>query len=149
MTMRTDENYYQRIARSVGVPEMYLEDCVQEIRLGLWLAERDGKEPGPTIARRRAIDFSRQVTHHRYNKSLVLVPLEGHTSIVEMPRVEELIDLETEVLKLNPRQRQALEMACAGYSQTEIGACQSRTKSAVSQALRFMRAKLRRNRESL
>jgi hypothetical protein len=49
------DTYLRAVAVSVGVPEIWLEDCEQEMRIAMWQAGNDSR----LVARRTAIDFVR------------------------------------------------------------------------------------------
>lgn len=60
--------YFAAIARSVGVPPFWLDDCLQEMRIRIW--KRACKTPvsaslASVIAQRAAIDFMRSVGRRR------------------------------------------------------------------------------------
>ena len=80
------EDVLRRIARQNGVPDFWLEDAAQEMRLKIWKAEVRGWKAKPiTQAISAAIDFSRKYgayiparrTHtvDRYREP-VLIPLQ-------------------------------------------------------------------------
>lgn len=54
--------YLARVAVKMGCPPMFIEDCVQEQELAIWLAPDINWK---TVAHRTAIDFSRRLSHYR------------------------------------------------------------------------------------
>jgi DNA-directed RNA polymerase sigma subunit (sigma70/sigma32) len=52
--------YLARVAAKAGCPPMFLEECVQEQELAIWLAP---DAPWKTVAHRQAVDFVRQLRH--------------------------------------------------------------------------------------
>jgi hypothetical protein len=69
-------SYYRAVARSVGVPDFWLEDATQDIALATW---RDGKEGDVTAIRREAIDAARRYGPYtrRGHRRPVLLPLDA------------------------------------------------------------------------
>lgn len=102
-------NYYRAVARSVGVPEFWIDDAGQDIALATW---RDGKQHDPTAIRREAIDAARR--YGPYSRRKVLrpqsIPLEAVADMPhETPDALELRDAMSSAFgELTPKQRLAL-----------------------------------------
>lgn len=120
--------YLSRVAVSLNIPTMWVEDCVQEMRLALWREQC----PNPRqLVHRRAIDFLRQITgtdwKHRLrpgSASLDTTDEEGRerwpVSVQEAPR-EEMIDARAALSMVNQRDAQVLVLSAYGYTHEEIG----------------------------
>ncbi len=69
-----DPRYLRTVAKSVGVPEFWLEDAAQDIALATW---RDERPPDVLMIRREAIDAARRYGTYGRSKRLrpVFVPL--------------------------------------------------------------------------
>jgi DNA-directed RNA polymerase specialized sigma24 family protein len=57
LTTSNEHRYYRRVAQSVGVPEFWLDDAVQDIVLDLWRRKR---RDSPYAVRLSAIDAARR-----------------------------------------------------------------------------------------
>jgi hypothetical protein len=79
---RSPQSYYRAVARSVGVPEFWVEDAAQDIALATW---RDGKPDDATAIRREAIDAARRYGPYtrRGNRRPLLLSLDAAAEIGE------------------------------------------------------------------
>lgn len=108
--MKSDR-YFATIARSVGVPEMWLEDCVQELRIAEW--------QGRTY-RHTAIDFVREYgPHARGGLSRECAYLEDNdlASADWTDISDQLLDLEVSFGKLREDEKAALLRFYVGAAQ--------------------------------
>lgn len=99
------DSYLKTIARSVGCPDLWLDDCVQEQRIGLFLAPN---VPMRTIAKRRAVDFMRWL-HGRRGTRLTFCNIDGlplHDDGMEA--VDRVLNYRAVLERLTPAQRNAL-----------------------------------------
>ncbi len=133
-----DRRYIARVARQAGVPEMVVEDCVQEISIALWLAP---DAPAKMLIRRRAIDFVRhwcggyrsltrrpEMISIEKQRDRTLVTTSGPYSmslqdasytepavpVDATEYVDDFDQIRRNLPKLSPSQRAALEMALSG-----------------------------------
>jgi hypothetical protein len=86
LMIRQSPRYYRAVARSVGVPEFWIEDATQDIALAAW---KDGKLNDPLAIRREAIDAARRygpVSRHGTRRP-TLVPLDAIDNVA-MPSTE-------------------------------------------------------------
>lgn len=94
--------YLYTVARSVGVPEMFLEDCAQELRIAEWQGR---------VIRTAAIDFVRQFGRHS-RKGIVrdYGYIDGSESLTRdfTDTSDRIIDLERAWPRLTEKQRTAL-----------------------------------------
>lgn len=79
---RCPESYYRAVAKSVGVPEFWLDDASQDIALATW---RDGKPHDATAIRREAIDAARRYGPYtrRGNRRPLLLSLDAAADLGE------------------------------------------------------------------
>lgn len=109
--------YYRRVARSVGVPEFWVDDAAQEMAVEAW---RSGKD-GAGLARRRAIDAVRKYgSHTRYGsvretETLGVVSLPVWDSYMGLLR----LDIRRAARGLTYKQRQALRRRMAGLPMSD------------------------------
>lgn len=102
--------YYRAVARSVGVPDFWLEDATQDIAFAAW---RSGKAHDPLAIRRSAIDAVRRYgPFNRYGtRRPALVPLEAAAG-VQGDRHEDALHLRNAMAsalgRLTAKQRRAL-----------------------------------------
>ena len=101
----TSDAYLMAVARRTGCPEPFQDDCVQEMRIALWLAP---DAPWRVVVKRTAIDFVRKYgAHGRYGGSRETV------SIHELP-LGYVMDLDGYLYckwaldQITPKQRDAL-----------------------------------------
>ena len=110
-SMREQRNptYYRAVARSVGVPEFWIEDAVQDIALATW---KDGKCDDVLAIRREAIDAARRygVYSRSGKRRTVHVPLEAAAQVGMPPdeRCEVIHAMRIVVSTLTKKQRRAL-----------------------------------------
>ncbi len=93
--------YFRQVARSVGCPSAFEDDCVQEQRIGIWLVPG---VPWKVIARRRAIDFVRTLRRGR----VVMVELNESAGASDIEDVDRLMDYRLVLSRLTESQRLAL-----------------------------------------
>lgn len=76
VTQQRTPRYYRSVARSVGVPEFWLDDAMQDIAFATW---RAGKAHDALAIRRSAIDAARRYgPFNRYGgRRPALLPLEA------------------------------------------------------------------------
>jgi hypothetical protein len=81
LTKETQLTYYRRVARSVGVPEFWLDDAVQDMVLDLWRRKR---RDSSYAIRLSAIDAARRYgPYGRWGSARpLLVPLEHASDLV-------------------------------------------------------------------
>jgi hypothetical protein len=79
--------YYRRVARSVGVPEFWLDDAVQDIALDLWRRKR---RESPYAVRLSAIDAVRRYgPYGRWGGARpTLVPLEHASDVAALDGIQ-------------------------------------------------------------
>lgn len=97
--------YLVTVARSVGCPDLWLDDCVQEMNIGIWQA------PGvawKTLARRRAIDFMRRLYGRRAQRKYTEDVSELRLADEGMAAVDRVIDYRLALSRLTERQRAVL-----------------------------------------
>jgi hypothetical protein len=102
-------SYYRAVARSVGVPEFWIDDAAQDIALATW---RDGKPTDVLAIRRKAIDAARRYGDYARGgrRKLAQVPLEAAAQVGEPPdeRFMLLQTMRTLFASLTLKQRRAL-----------------------------------------
>lgn len=121
------DSYFYYISMQVGVPKIWLEDCIQEIKLAIW---KNPKIHWKTVARAKAIDFVRMYGKHTrsgqdksadsldklreradYRGALDWEP--GKESFEET--LVELMDLKEQIQYLTPNQQRLIIEYLAGY----------------------------------
>lgn len=128
-----NDYYLARVARSVFVPEMWLEDAIQEAKIAIWLAPH---APPKTVARRACIGFARKFGLYRRNgtsRETSEIPPTYRTPDAT-PLVDRLFDFTTAWQKLRPAQRQVLMERATGRSELS-----SEHRFRVSRARRRLR----------
>ena len=106
--------YFRAVARSVGVPEMWEDDAIQDIAFACW---RKGNTHPGTI-RSAAIDCARRYgPNARTYARPVTVSLIWATHI-PAPQAEPLWDLRRALARLTANQRQALKRRINGLPTT-------------------------------
>ena len=113
MTPEETQAYYVTVARRVGVPEIWLQDCVQEMRVACWLQGEESK----TILRRTAIDFVRKYgPHSRGGVSRDYGYISGSERLARdfTDTSDRIIDLERALPSLTSKQRQAVTRLANG-----------------------------------
>ncbi len=152
--------YLRAVARSKLVPELWIDDACQEMRIALW---RAGRDPDPmifsaldsVIVKRTAIDFRRtlygrgaddprwQTVNFAEIESWLMEGEEigDRLPAEELPRISI-----TEMLSvLPPREAQILLLNAYGYRYWEIGqALGGLSQSRVAQLAKRAREQLRR-----
>ena len=105
--------WYYRTARNIGVPEMFLEDAIQEMKLAVWQGR---------YARTACIDFVRQYgPKDRTGLARLTVPLdEGIYLTFEAQHVETWMDIQELFRRLPKRLRLIVEAHLYGYCDREI-----------------------------
>lgn len=99
--MQTD-GYLATVARNVGVPEMWVEDAIQELRIAEWQQRRLSSA---------AIDFVRRVgPRSRYGTSREYAYIDGHERLSPdwTATSDALLDLESSFEMLKAGERAAL-----------------------------------------
>ena len=155
--------YLAVIARSVGVPELWIEDAIQEQKIALWRDE-DAATWYPIVARRAAIPFVRTITHNRRSyvrivqQPVTMADIAGcfsrddgddHdpsayiTGFIVGPPTDRWLDLEAAAQTLTRRERELLVFTALGYSGVELSQAFGVSEGRVSQILKHTRAKLR------
>jgi len=112
--------YFVKVARSVGVPEIWLEDVAQEEAISVYLA-RGGRSSFKTVARRTAIDWMRlahgrcktkQPRRGRLDQAVSLeaaLGIKSPDSLLEVCIIREELRLVGEAIRtLPPRQLEAV-----------------------------------------
>ena len=87
MATEKQHAYYRKVARSVGVPEFWLDDAVQDIALDLWRRKR---RDSSYAIRLSAIDAARRYgPHGRWGSARpLLVPLEHANDLVTTGEID-------------------------------------------------------------
>jgi len=130
--------YYRAVARSVGVPEFWLDDATQDIALATW---RDGKANDATAIRREAIDAARRYGPYtrRGHKRPVYVSLDAANDVTatfaEALELRAVMSDAFEAMTL--RQRRALRRRLENLPMTSLDSAHA------SAARRKLRAQLR------
>lgn len=65
--MTLSDAYLAKVARSHRIPEMWVEDYCQEVRLKLW--QHPEQEPGKSTAKSLAIDYARKFGPYGRNRA--------------------------------------------------------------------------------
>jgi DNA-directed RNA polymerase specialized sigma24 family protein len=132
-----EDSYLRSVAYSVGVPEMFLDDCAQEIRIAFWQAGQESK----TIARRTAIDFVRDYGRHsRSGYSREYGYIEGNERLYAKDWtaiVDTFIDTEALFRKLPPSHKRCLSKSLNRQPMTQS---EVQTASVARKRLRELRA---------
>jgi hypothetical protein len=118
---RCPQRYYRAVARSVGVPEFWLDDATQDIALATW---RDGKMNDVTAIRREAIDAARRYGPftRRGNRRPALLPLDAAADLgATFAEVFELRGMMTQAFgAMTYRQRRALRRRLNNLPMTSL-----------------------------
>lgn len=122
--MKSDA-YLATVARNVGVPPMWVEDCVQELRLAEW----QGRRPWSV-----AIDFVRQVGERSragVTRNVKYLEGEDRESADWTDVADSLVDLSQRFPALTALQQRALIRHYLGFKQvgTEGRHCQDGRKA--------------------
>lgn len=147
MTPPTDA-YMRSIAHSLGIPSMWYEDCLQEMRIDLWRS--DGNHPVLTC-RRSGIDFVRWLKGRRIRKPFVESlsnlnekddTLSNNIPDPSVHPTDDLMDAAAELGKLTSREQHLILLKSYGYRLSEIGILYGISFSRVSQIITDAQAKL-------
>lgn len=142
--------YLRSVALNLNVPAMWVEDCVQELRLALW---REGCSNPRQLLHRRAIDFLRQVngtaTNHRLRERMTSLDVGdddwlGRLEVsAAVKPCDEMIDVSEVLTSMNRRDAQVLLLAAYGYSAEEMGRMLGISREHVWQRAKWARRTLR------
>jgi RNA polymerase sigma factor (sigma-70 family) len=156
--------YFASIARSVGVPPFWLDDCLQEIHLRLWKKQRTTPEVSASlagvIARRTAIDFMRWAGRRRGKQAATVTPFsELSPEDANEPPVEiiliakdgdidtagRMVDLRTALATMQYREREIIVLSVLyGFASWRIGEQLGISSSRVQQLRARAIVKVRR-----
>lgn len=151
--------YLRSVARSIKVPEMWVDDCIQEIRIAEW---REQCAYPKTLARRRAVDFLRRLMGETggsgrhvlrvqpapFSQVAAQVGIDQRTLLEQMeiaaPEIpsEDLLDTRDAMCKLLPRDQRMLGLLALGYTQAEIARLYDISEGRVSECVIRARQKL-------
>lgn len=156
------DHYLRKVALSLNCPSMWIDDCVQEMRIALWL--NGGVYPKLT-ARRRGIDFLRKLSHQTRNiegrkpvqQPVPFTVLQSALDATEIGRdlldmispeapdlcVDEWLDLATALDTLSPREADYLGRYADGASMAKVALALGVSESWVCHVVRRAREKLR------
>lgn len=148
--MTYSDAYLRKVALSLMVPRMFVEDAMQEMRIAEW----QGRQ-----VRSAGIDFLRKITHYNnhthearpqaVNFGALDEPfrrggfLEYKEPVERERPTEELLDLEEALPKLTSKQRNRLLATGAGYNCREIADLEGVSEVAVLVGIHDARRRLK------
>lgn len=128
--------YYAQAARSTGVPEMWIDDAVQDIALKVWQAP---DAPWKSVVYYAAVDAARQYGKHSkthdWIDTIQLTPTAASYSHVE--DVIDVIDFRRSLGMLRPREFDVLERRMRGQ---HLGSSDEQYLAEARRQLCFIRA---------
>lgn len=153
--------YLRSVARSIKVPAMWVDDCIQEIRIAEW---REQCPNAKQMARRRAVDFLRKLMGETggsgahvlrvqpapFSQVAAQVGIDESTLLEHMeitaPAIpsEDMLDTEQSLARASERDRRMIGLLAAGYSQHEIARLYSLSDKRVSECIARVRRALER-----
>lgn len=137
------DDYLYATARNIGVPKMFMDDAVQEMRLALWRKP----ETWPIVAIRNAcIDFLRRMVNDKRTNPETpnVIALENmlHYPVAISYPSDDWMDAQTRLAKFSERERRILIYTAMGYNQYEIGKMVGCNNTRVCQILKKVQKEL-------
>lgn len=108
------DTWYRRVAQQHGIPEMFVEDAIQEMKLAVWQRRS---------ARYAAVDFTRKYgRHERYgNERPVSISLSKiDISNNETHWIDTFLDVQVQFAKLPRQLKRVITAHLKGYKDIEI-----------------------------
>lgn len=139
------DNYVLTVLRRVGVPPLWLEDALQEVRIREW---RSGADAGTTALHNWAIDALRLTPGYKRRANRFVdatdsleVVIEAHVPLPNATAYpsDELMDAERQINALSLIRRDAFALLASGLPPIEVGrriGCRARLVSQYQRELR-------------
>lgn len=103
-----NEAYLRTVARNLGCPEMWLDDCVQEMRIAMWL-----KGEYKNVVRNAGIDFLRM--HGEVSRAGVVRVVPRGENVRDFSEwLVPVMDAEAALKKLSPETAESLRRQALG-----------------------------------
>lgn len=154
--MQLTDGYLATVVRSIGVPSMWAEDCMQEMRIKLW-AMKDGAKPSD-VAWSAAIDFHRKLSHYHRSQNtarnmLTFSEVEARSQlkgvsalsylVYPMSPIDDVIDCRDALSQLNPRRLRLMAALARGETMRSMAAREGVTEGRIAQLVQKTRSQLR------
>ena len=142
--------YLEVVATRGGVPEMWIEDCVQEMLIAIWKAPV--KMKATVVAHTKAIDFVRQFglrgrrevdRAHASLEELDEAGVEVFTCRDEIGSRLACLDAQQALQRVSPSYRRLLCLQACGYPPREISRHLGRTVDGITSCISFGRRQFR------